>query len=87
MVSHMKTTIDIDDRLFREARIRAINTDRSFRAVVEAALRAYLADTIEPADDRTARVAAILQEIDALPILDDRSADEVLGYDETGGFR
>lgn len=29
-------------------------------------------------------VADILQRMDALPTLDDRSADEILGYDENG---
>jgi hypothetical protein len=38
----MKTTVEIDDQLFRTARKRAIDERRSFRAVLNDALRAYV---------------------------------------------
>ena len=89
----MKTTIDIDDELFRAAKIQAVETRRPFREVVDAALRAYLraggasADRSAEAADRDRRVALLLAELDALPVLDERSPEELLGYDETGTFR
>jgi Arc/MetJ family transcription regulator len=39
----MRTTIDISDELFREAKKRAADEGTPLRAVVEAALRAFLA--------------------------------------------
>ncbi len=33
---------------------------------------------------RVARVMAIVAELQKLPVLDNRSADEILGYDENG---
>jgi hypothetical protein len=35
---------------------------------------------------RKRRMAAILREADALPIVDHRSADEIIGYNEYGHF-
>ncbi len=35
---------------------------------------------------RSAKLAALIQECSRLPDLDDRSADSILGYDETGGY-
>jgi hypothetical protein len=35
---------------------------------------------------RKRRIRAILREADALPIVDDRSADEIIGYNEHGHF-
>lgn len=92
MVSPMKTTIEIDDRLFRAARMHALDTSRPFRAVVEAALKEYLdrgGGRPTGADDRAARLArveAILQATDSLPVLDPRASDEILGYNSTGTF-
>jgi hypothetical protein len=43
MVSHMKTTISIADDLFEKARSRARREDKTFREVVEEALRLHLA--------------------------------------------
>ena len=42
MGPHMKTTIDISDALFNEAKAIASQRGDSFRSVVEAALRQYL---------------------------------------------
>ncbi len=43
MGAHMKTTIDINDELFRSARQRANETGTTFRALVEEGLRQVLA--------------------------------------------
>lgn len=37
-------------------------------------------------DDRRRQALAIIAQCAALPDLDDRSADEILGYDENGTF-
>ena len=42
----MKTTIDIDDRLYQAAIKRAEQGDRSFSELVEAALRVFLRDSL-----------------------------------------
>lgn len=39
MITHMKTTIDIPDSLFREVRRLASERRTTFKAIVEAALR------------------------------------------------
>lgn len=41
----MRTTVEIDDKLFRAARKRAIDERRSFKAVLSDALRAYVGST------------------------------------------
>jgi len=40
----------------------------------------------EDAEARFSRVMAILEEVDKLPVLDDRSPDEIIGYNERGLF-
>jgi antitoxin VapB len=72
------------DQLARKlaARLNSSVTD----AVIDA-LRARLANA-EPHPDsveaRLARVREIQERVAALPVLDHRSADEILGYDENG---
>ena len=56
-------------------------TDAVTRALEERLARLRKADTIE---QRRARIEKLLAEFDALPVLDDRSPDEILGYDENG---
>ena len=41
----------------------------------------------ESSDEFHRRIQEIVDEIKKLPILDDRSADEIIGYDEHGHFR
>ena len=49
----MKTTVEIDDRLLRESRKRAIDEGRSFRAVLNDALREYVgAPSVRPHRER-----------------------------------
>jgi Arc/MetJ family transcription regulator len=38
----MRTTVDINEQLLRQARRRAADEDTTLRAIVESALRAYL---------------------------------------------
>ena len=42
----MKTTIEIDERLYQAAMKRAEDGDRSFSDMVESALRVYLRDSL-----------------------------------------
>lgn len=44
----MKTTVEIDDELFRQAKVRAAQEGTSLRSVVEEALRALLAERERP---------------------------------------
>jgi Bacterial antitoxin of type II TA system, VapB len=48
MGAHMKTTIEINDELFRSARQRAADTGTTLRALVEDGLRSVLARGSEP---------------------------------------
>jgi len=41
-IALVKTTVDLEEELFKTARKRAIDEERSFRAVLNDALRAYL---------------------------------------------
>jgi antitoxin VapB len=72
-------------------------TERNVRAlaaatgepIAEAVNRAAIErlKSVEPRVDRATRmrrIRALLNEVDKLPILDHRSADEILGYDENG---
>jgi hypothetical protein len=45
MVTHMKTTIDIADRLLRDAKSEAARRGTTLKEVVETALRRHLEDT------------------------------------------
>jgi hypothetical protein len=45
----MRTTVDLNDRLFREAKRRAAEQGTTLRRVIEEALRSYLAGP-KPAD-------------------------------------
>jgi hypothetical protein len=47
MGTHMKTTIEINDELFRTARQRAADTGTTLRALVEEGLRSVLAQVSE----------------------------------------
>ncbi|MFW5921651.1 MAG: DUF2191 domain-containing protein [Polyangiales bacterium] len=44
----MRTTVDIDDRLLREAKKRAADEERTFGSMLQDALRQYLAARAEP---------------------------------------
>ncbi len=86
-------TID-DPETERLARELAARSGESVEAIVRAAVRARVvaapavAQEPQASPEEQARRRAILLEIarqmDALPDLDSRSADEILGYDENG---
>jgi hypothetical protein len=42
MLSHMRTTIDLNDELFRQAKRRAADDGLTLRELIESALRTYL---------------------------------------------
>ena len=71
------------DRLARE--LSALTgeslTEAITRALGERLARQRKAETIE---QRRARIENILKQADALPVLDARGAEEILGYDENG---
>jgi antitoxin VapB len=70
----------------RLARELARETGESLTTAIRRALEERL-ERLEgrrsPAD-RLALARAVMRRVDALPILDDRPADEILGYDEHG---
>ena len=75
------------DRLAREL---SAATGETITQAVNAALRERLRNvSIAPpmnAEEIIARVEAITSELARLPILDTRSADEIIGYNEHGLF-
>lgn len=72
------------DRLAREL---ADVTGESITDAVTAALAERLARRRRDTSSRLASIRAIQERIATLPVLDGRSDDEILGYDETGVFR
>lgn len=70
------------DRADRLARELVALTGESLTEAVETSLEARL--DVERRRRRPAGVGDIVERFAALPILDDRTADEILGYDEDG---
>ncbi len=71
------------DRLAREV---AAATGETITEAIQVSLRERfekLKATQRP-DDVVAQIDAISRRVAALPVLDDRSADEIIGYDEHG---
>lgn len=75
------------DRLARE--LSAV-TGETITQAVNAALRERLESKVQAArksrEERIARIEAIIDRVAALPELDRRSEDEILGYNEHGYF-
>ena len=71
------------DRLVREL---AATTGESITTAVTVAVRERLEriGRTAPADVRKREILRIADEIAAMPVLDDRSPDELLGYDDDG---
>jgi hypothetical protein len=89
----MKTSLEIDDRLYQAARVRAAQEHTTVRALIEKGLAGVLGlgpelptggspGTQRDLDDLTALCA----QLSALPILTTATADELLGYDASGSF-
>ncbi len=51
------------------------------------ALNIKNSETERDEEQRLRRIADIVAEIKKLPVLDDRPADEIIGYDEHGLFK
>jgi antitoxin VapB len=68
------------------ARELATRTGESITEAVETAVRSRLASLDRPSMATRGRQRAerLLRQLDALPDLDTRSADEILGYDDRG---
>lgn len=77
-----------DDEVHRLAVELARRTGETLTAAVKAALRERLASTrAVSASERRRRVAAAMEiaaRMATRPILDQRTPDEILGYDESG---
>jgi antitoxin VapB len=71
------------DRVVREL---AEVTGESITAAITVAARERLDRVrgVAPAQERARRIRALADEFSKLPVLDDRSPDEILGYDEDG---
>ncbi len=87
--SHMKTSIDIDDQLYRRARIRAVEQRTTLRALVEAGLKAVLGEgpTETEAERIERRMQAIIrcqERFAAAGGSNGLTDEEILGYDENG---
>jgi hypothetical protein len=85
----MKTSIEIEDQLYRRARLAAVETGTTLRALVEAGLRAVLpaipdADKDTRLQESLAVMRALQAEFAAAATGDRRTDNEVLGYDDTG---
>jgi antitoxin VapB len=74
------------DRLIRQL---AARTGESITEAVKKAVGERLEKTpLSPSEiaERKRRINALLAKADAMPITDNRSADEILGYNEFGHF-
>jgi antitoxin VapB len=74
------------DRLIRQLAERTGETitDAVKGAVAEKLARTPL--TAEEVAERRAKLDALLAKFDAMPTIDDRSADEIIGYNDKGHF-
>jgi antitoxin VapB len=69
------------DRLARQL---AGVTGETITEAIVVALRERLDREQQPRRRRSARVQHLVDDLSALPVLDDRSADAILGYDDRG---
>lgn len=74
------------DRLIRQLAERTGETitDAVKKAVVERLAKTPLSE--QEIAERRAKLEAILAKFDAMPTLDHRTADEIIGYNEKGHF-
>lgn len=72
----MKTTIEIDDRIYQAAMTQAKQGNRTFSELVEAALRVYLSDSL-PFDLKWVTTRGEL-----LPGIDINSRDSLYGFSD-----
>jgi len=71
------------ERLAREI---AAKTGESLTGAIQTALRERLERLNRPRQNRnlTNQLREVLQRVDRLPVLDSRSPEEIVGYDENG---
>ncbi len=63
---------------------RGVSMTEALRQALEAELAREEADRAARIAEKRKRVAETVARLRALPVLDDRSPDEILGYDENG---
>ena len=81
----MKTTLDIDDDLYRAIKVEAAHSDRPVREIVEEALQRWL-EAAEDAEDVAASDAAMAEYeqqggIDAREVFGHLAAEHAAAYD------
>ena len=81
----MKTTLDIDDELYRAIKVEAAHSDRPLREIVEEALERWL-QAVEDAEDIVASDAAMAEYnkdggIDAREVFGHLAAEHAAAYD------
>jgi antitoxin VapB len=73
------------ERLIRQlADRRGVSMTEALRQAVASEIARDEAARAAEVQARLARIMAIVDEMQRLPVLDNRSADEILGYDENG---
>ncbi|MCK1360115.1 type II toxin-antitoxin system VapB family antitoxin [Bradyrhizobium sp. 199] len=70
----------VDELAQRLARL----TGEDIETALERAIEERLSRVLPPAEDRKAALTTFFERTAALPVLDPRPADEVLGYDRFG---
>jgi plasmid stability protein len=85
----VKTTLDVNDELYRAIKVEAAHSDRSVRDIVEEALRQWL-EAAEDAEDAAASDAALAEYerdggIDAREVFGHLAAEHAAAYDTRPG--
>jgi plasmid stability protein len=81
----MKTTLDLDDELYRAIKVEAARSDRPVREIVEEALAGWL-EAREDAEDIAASEAAMVEYqrdggVDAREVFGRMAAEHAAAYD------
>jgi antitoxin VapB len=79
-----RTQLLLDDELHQRLRETAAQRGVSMGALIREAVEEKLARTRRPSQGLAADLEAIGLRCAALPVLDERAEDEILGYDEQG---
>lgn len=89
----MKTSLEIDDRLYDAARVRAAQEHTTIRALIEEGLAGVLGlgpqrpTTGETTQQRDLEdLTALCAQVSSLPLLTRATDVELLGYDDEGSF-
>ncbi len=79
-----RTQLLLDDELHRRLRETAAQRGISMGALIREAVEEKLASAARPSLGLAAELEAIGLRCAALPVLDERPEEEILGYDEQG---